>query len=60
MILLEFYLSLLYVYAGRVFHRLMFSLEGCDLLYVVTSLAIFSAPQICPQYTGNNTHERQF
>ena len=55
MILLKFYLSLFNVYAGCVFHSLMFSLAGCDLLYVVTSLAIFSAPQICPQYTGNNT-----
>ena len=41
------------LYAGQVFHRLMLSLAVCDLLYVVTSLAIFSAPQLCPQYTGN-------
>ena len=40
------------MFKGKVFYRLMLSLACCDLLYVATSLAIFSAPQLWPQYTG--------
>ena len=40
------------MFKGKVFYRLMLSLACCDLLYVATSLAIFSAPQLWPHYTG--------